>query len=73
MRDLVAVLRLGGKTDQDRAEDLSAALGASSTGGRVAALKPAFTQGKTPRARLTTRRVRGPTLPPSCRRHRLAS
>jgi len=63
MRDLVAALRLGGKTDQDRAEDLERALGASSTGGRVAALEACFlTQGKTPRARLTTREDARPDL-----------
>ncbi len=63
MRDLVAALRGGGKTDQDRAEDLERALGATSTGGRVAALEACFlTQGKTPRARLTTREGARPDL-----------
>src|SRR5262245_21742556 len=63
MRDLVAALRLGGKTDQDRAEDLERALGATSTGGRVAALETCFlTQGKTPRARLATREGARPDL-----------
>ncbi|HXE68844.1 MAG TPA: double-strand break repair helicase AddA [Hyphomicrobiaceae bacterium] len=63
MRDLIAALRLGGKTDQDRAEDLERALGATSTGGRVAAMEACFlTQGKTPRARLATREGARPDL-----------
>ena len=63
MRELVAALSAGSKTDQDRAEDLQRALGATSTGGRVAALEACFlTQGKTPRARLTTREAARPDL-----------
>src|SRR5262245_26621025 len=63
MRDLVAALRGGGKTDQDRAEDLERALTATAMGGRVAALEACFlTQGKTPRARLTTRDGARPDL-----------
>ncbi|HEU0061016.1 MAG TPA: double-strand break repair helicase AddA, partial [Hyphomicrobiaceae bacterium] len=63
MRDLVTALRGGGKTDQERAEDLERALGATSPGGRVAALEACFlTQGKTPRARLATREGARPDL-----------
>jgi ATP-dependent helicase/nuclease subunit A len=63
MRELVAALRLGGKTDQDRAQDLLSALAATSSGGRAAALENVFlTQAKTMRARLVTRELGRPDL-----------
>jgi ATP-dependent helicase/nuclease subunit A len=63
MRELAAALRLGGKTDQDRAQELASALAAHSVGARAAALERLFlTQGKTPRARLATRELGRPDL-----------
>jgi ATP-dependent helicase/nuclease subunit A len=53
---LSAQLRLGGKMDQERAEDLKRALAAARTGGRVAAFETVFlTQAKAPRARLCSK------------------
>src|SRR5262245_9756778 len=63
LRDLATALSLGGKTDQDRAQDLTSALAAASSGGRAAALERLFlTQGKTARARLVTRELGRPDL-----------
>jgi ATP-dependent helicase/nuclease subunit A len=65
LRRLVAELRCGSRTDQERAQDLAAALSAPSIGARVAALERAFlTQTKGARARLTSRDFRdaSPTL-----------
>ena len=54
--DLMAALRQGSTTDQDRAEDLARARAASTAEGRAAAFESLFlTQGKAPRARLFTR------------------
>src|SRR5262245_5573889 len=59
LRRLVAGLRGGGTMDQERAQDLAAALTASSIGARVAALERAFlTQTKGARARLASRDFR---------------
>src|SRR5262245_58319143 len=63
MHELAAALRLGSKTDADRAQDLTNALAAVSSGGRAAALENLFlTQGKTARARLVTRELARPDL-----------
>ena len=54
--DLMAALRQGSTTDQDRAEDLARAHAARTAEGRAAALECLFlTQGKATRARLFTR------------------
>src|SRR5262245_32445492 len=59
LRRLVAGLRGGSTMDQERAQDFATALGAPSTGARVAALERAFlTQTKAARARLTSRDFR---------------